>query len=533
MLEFDLNINTLIIAVFGLVNIPLSIWIFIQNPKSWTNKLFSFLIITLTVYLVVNTELYVFKDYKVRFLLGSFIMGIGAIINLLVFLFLSTFPDPIIRVKKKVIIPIAIVTFLLFISTFFGLIIKGIIVNPDNSVTPETGILMPFFGLHTLVLIVAGFISLIKRRKAAEGIDKSRLNYIFFAFGALFFLVLVFNFILPVIFKNGFFVPFLPIYILMFLVIVSYTIVKHSLFGLSVLATQALTILLWVILFSNVIVVHDSTQRLINIVIFSASLISGILLIRSVITEVKQREKLRELNDKLKELDKQKDEFVSMAAHELRSPLTAIKGYVSMIIEGDTGDIPEKARQFLADAMAVTDRLVRLVNNMLDVSRIEEGRIVYQIEETSLIRAVQEIYYSFRVEAERKNLVIKLDTPNGLEDNVKVDPDRVREVISNFVSNAIKFTEKGRIDIIMSNPKPGFVKVEVVDTGPGISKEEQAKLFQKFYRAESTAGKTFGTGLGLYITKLLIEQFGGTIGLKSEVNKGSNFWFELPLVKRL
>src|SRR3989304_807245 len=353
MLEFDLNINTLIIAVFGLVNIPLSIWIFIQNPKSWTNKLFSFLIITLTVYLVVNTELYVFKDYKVRFLLGSFIMGIGAIINLLVFLFLSTFPDPIIRVKKKVIIPIAIVTFLLFISTFFGLIIKGIIVNPDNSVTPETGILMPFFGLHTLVLIVAGFISLIKRRKAAEGIDKSRLNYIFFAFGALFFLVLVFNFILPVIFKNGFFVPFLPIYILMFLVIVSYTIVKHSLFGLSVLATQALTILLWVILFSNVIVVHDSTQRLINIVIFSASLISGILLIRSVITEVKQREKLRELNDKLKELDKQKDEFVSMAAHELRSPLTSLKGYVLMIIEGETGDIPEKAREFLADAQAV------------------------------------------------------------------------------------------------------------------------------------------------------------------------------------
>ncbi len=242
---------------------------------------------------------------------------------------------------------------------------------------------------------------------------------------------------------------------------------------------------------------------------------------------------LNATNEKLKELDKQKDEFVSMAAHELRSPLTAIKGYISMIIEGDTGDIPEKARQYLADSMAVTDRLVRLVNNMLNVSRIEEGRIVYQIEETDLIRAVQEIYNSFRVEAERKDLEFKIDIPSGLEDMVKVDPDRVREVISNIVSNAIKFTEKGKVNIKMSNPKPGSVKVEVIDTGPGISKVEQVGLFQKFYRAESTSGKTFGTGLGLYITKLLIEKFGGEMGVTSELDKGSNFWFELPLVRRV
>jgi signal transduction histidine kinase len=259
----------------------------------------------------------------------------------------------------------------------------------------------------------------------------------------------------------------------------------------------------------------------------------SILLVRSVIKEVKQRNQLEILNEKLKELDKQKDEFVSMAAHELRSPLTAIKGYVSMVIEGDTGDIPEKARQYLADSMAVTDRLVRLVNNMLNVSRIEEGRIVYQLEETSLIRAVQEIYNSSRVEAERKELEFVVKIPNGLEDNIKVDPDRIREVIGNLVSNAIKFTEKGKVHIAMTNPKPEVVRVEVSDTGPGISQEEQAKLFQKFYRAESTAGKTFGTGLGLYITRLLIEKFGGEMGVISELDKGSNFWFELPVAKRV
>ena len=183
--------------------------------------------------------------------------------------------------------------------------------------------------------------------------------------------------------------------------------------------------------------------------------------------------------------------------------------------------------------MAVTDRLVRLVNNMLNVTRIEEGRIVYQLEETSLIRAVQELYNSSRVEAERKELKFVINIPNGLEDNVKVDPDRIREVIGNLVSNAIKFTEKGKVQIVMTNPKPEIVRVEVSDTGPGISQEEQAKLFQKFYRAESTAGKTFGTGLGLYITRILIEKFGGRMGVISELDKGSNFWFELSVIKKV
>ena len=317
------------------------------------------------------------------------------------------------------------------------------------------------------------------------------------------------------------------------IIFTGYAIIKYELFNIKVITTEIFTVVIWIVLFSRLLVSQSFPEVVINGLISLMFTFFGLLLVRSVINEVKQRELLQQLNEKLKELDKQKDEFVSMAAHELRSPLTAIKGYVSMVIEGDTGDIPEKARQYLADSMAVTDRLVRLVNNMLNVSRIEEGRIVYQMEETSLIHAVQEIFNSSRVEAERKGLEFKESIPNGLSDTVKVDPDRIREVVGNIVSNAIKFTEKGKVSIKMSNPKPGWVKVEVIDTGPGISKVEQVGLFQKFYRAESTAGKTFGTGLGLYITRLLIEKFGGKMSVESELDKGSNFWFELPVVERV
>src|SRR3989344_5732372 len=199
------------------------------------------------------------------------------------------------------------------------------------------------------------------------------------------------------------------------IVLTSYAIVKYELFNIKVLATEIITVALWVILFSKILVSTSLTETIVNSSIFILVLVFGILLVRSVMNEVRQREKLAELNEKLKALDKQKDEFISMAAHELRSPLTAIKGYVSMIIEGDTGDIPEKDRQFLADAMAVTDRLVDLANNKINVSRIEEGRIVYQMEETSLIRAIQETYYSYRIEAERKGIEIVMNIPNGLD----------------------------------------------------------------------------------------------------------------------
>jgi signal transduction histidine kinase len=220
-----------------------------------------------------------------------------------------------------------------------------------------------------------------------------------------------------------------------------------------------------------------------------------------------------------------------MAAHEFRAPLTAIKGYISMISEGDTGDIPEKARGFLADANAINERLVRLVNNMLNVSKIEEGRMIYQVEPVILSEVLQTAYAQFRPEAERKGLKFTLQIPREIKDKVMVDPDRIHEVVANLVSNAIKYTDEGSVSMRLIQPNENKVRFEVVDTGRGISKGEQERLFRKFYRAESEIGKTTGTGLGLYICKLLVEKFGGEIGLISEDKKGSTFWFSLSIVK--
>lgn len=240
---------------------------------------------------------------------------------------------------------------------------------------------------------------------------------------------------------------------------------------------------------------------------------------------------LRKANTKLKDIDKQKDEFISMVAHEIRAPMTAIKGFISMVTEGDTGDISEKARGYLVDANSMSDRVIRLVNNMLNVSRIEEGRMLYQMEKLNLSRLVQMAHSQFKVEAERKGLDFKLNIPREINDIVEADSERLLEVIVNLVSNAVKYTGEGHVEIVLSQPSRDKVKLEVKDTGPGISKAEQQKLFRKFYRVQSNVGKTIGTGLGLHISKLLIERFNGEIGVDSELKRGSNFWFILPLKK--
>jgi PAS domain S-box-containing protein len=228
-----------------------------------------------------------------------------------------------------------------------------------------------------------------------------------------------------------------------------------------------------------------------------------------------------------RELDRMKDEFVSLVSHELRTPLTSIKGYVDLLIDGDAGEVTEEQKEFLEIVKNNSDRLVLLVNDLLDVSRIEAGRINLRVQPVDLAGCIDEVATSLRPLMEQKRQSLKLEVSADLP-QVRADRDRVVQILTNLLSNAHKYTLEGGAVTVRAQASEDEVQVEVSDTGVGMTAEERDKLFTKFFRAQNPATQNVGgTGLGLNIVKSLVEKQGGRIWVTSEPMKGSAFIFTI------
>ena len=233
-------------------------------------------------------------------------------------------------------------------------------------------------------------------------------------------------------------------------------------------------------------------------------------------------------NARLKELDKQKSEFVSIASHQLRSPLTAIKGYSSMILEGSFGEINDKARGAIDRIFQSSQRLVLIIEDFLNLSRIEQGRMQYEWATIELRKLVEGVIAE--MEGPLKDAQLSIDfSHDNQEYNITADEGKVRQVVTNIIDNAIKYTKHGGITLkIKKDSDTRKILLEITDTGIGIPPDVTPKLFQKFSRAED-AGKAniMGTGLGLYVAKQIMLAHRGNIWVDSEgAGKGSTFYLE-------
>ncbi|MBI3301532.1 MAG: sensor histidine kinase [Deltaproteobacteria bacterium] len=248
--------------------------------------------------------------------------------------------------------------------------------------------------------------------------------------------------------------------------------------------------------------------------------------------EQKVAERTQELalaNDRLKELDRMKSDFVSNVSHELRTPLTAIKGSADLLLREVAGPLTERQSHYLNRMRTNTQHLAGLINDLLDLSKIEAGKIEFKPTRVSLGGLVHEVVETLRPIAAEKPLTLQAMAP---EPSVLVwaDRDKVTQVLMNLIGNAIKFTPaQGRVTVSTTRDGKGWAQVSVNDTGPGIPAEETQKIFEKFYQvAEAGKPKPKGTGLGLSISKALVELHGGKIRVESELNRGSTFSFTLP-----
>jgi signal transduction histidine kinase len=244
-------------------------------------------------------------------------------------------------------------------------------------------------------------------------------------------------------------------------------------------------------------------------------------------TRVSERtEALSQANVRLQELDKLKSMFIASMSHELRTPLNSIIGFTGIILNGMSGDITDEQRKQLGMVRGSASHLLELINDVIDVSKIEADKVQLSIEEFDLSALVQDVHKSFETIAYEHGLKITLEPSEGLI--VSSDKRRVKQVIINLVSNAIKFTDKGQIDIKLAKTQT-CAEVSVADTGIGIKKEDIGKLFQAFGRIATENRLTEGSGLGLYLSKKITDLLGGDIRAASEPGKGSAFILALPL----
>jgi len=232
---------------------------------------------------------------------------------------------------------------------------------------------------------------------------------------------------------------------------------------------------------------------------------------------------------KEKEIDKAKTEFVSLASHQLRTPLTDVSWHTEMILKGDLGKVIPGQKKYLEAIYQGNQRMIELVNTLLDVSRLELGTFKVTPSPTDIIALAQSVLDEQKPKIEKKKLIVKEDFSKSIP-TFLTDPKLLRMVFQNLLANSVEYTpEGGRIEFSVSADEKN-VLIEISDTGYGIPKNQQDKVYEKFFRADNVRDKdTDGTGLGLYIVKSIVENAGGKIRFKSEENKGTTFYVTLPL----
>lgn len=319
---------------------------------------------------------------------------------------------------------------------------------------------------------------------------------------------------------------------------IMYAVYKHHLLNSKVITAELFTTALWVFILAKTLLTDSQQERYVNIALLLVTIIVGVLLIRSVRKEVKQRERIEKLatdleaaNKRLTELDRQKSEFVSFASHQLRAPLTAMKGYGSLLLEGDMGELPAAARDGIERIYDSTKTLVSIVDDYLNVSRIELGTMKYTFETIDLKMMVEDVIAELRPNIEKRGLKFAFKAEEGAADyRTTADRDKLKQVIANLIDNSVKYTPSGTVDVTLGYDKPKHALVfKVKDTGIGIDPEVLPKLFQKFSRAENgTRTNIKGTGLGLFVAKQIVEAHHGSIRAESPgEGKGSSFIVEL------
>lgn len=510
-------------------NLYLGFLVFLRNPKNATHFLFVLFTVFVALWSITN-YFSLSGDTPAEALLRiRIVLSVAVLMFSILYFFSVNFPSRNWRLPPLHFGIMASFSLSIIILVFTPLVFKGIAIE-NGVITPIPNFGLFFYSLSILGLPIASSIVLFKKFRSAQGKEREQLKFLVWGIIITFILTTVTNFLLVNIFKFTNLVVLGPFFTLIFVAFSTYAILRHQLMDIKVILTEALVSFIGFVLLVDVFVSQGIYQRFLRGGMFLLFFFFAYLLVKSVLNEIKRREELEILTLELEKLDKAKSEFLSIASHQLRTPLTAIRGYASMVLENSYGKILQKTKVPIKNILTSSERLLKLVNDLLNLSRIESGKVEIKFSETSLDELISGIIYELEVKAKEKGLYVKLK--DGLKPLPKLtlDQDKIRQAILNLIDNAIKYTDKGGVMIELNNEN-GKLKILVSDTGAGIEKEEIGRLFESFSRG--AAGNKFwanGSGLGLYVAKKFVEINGGRIWAESPGRgKGSNFYIELPI----
>jgi signal transduction histidine kinase len=521
MQNFDLILVGVAIASIGILGFV----VYFNDKKSITNK--TFLALSLSA-IAWNSFNYLLNEavppaYAIWVLRAVMFFAVWYCFNIFQMFYVFPRSEGLTRAYWKSVIPIAAACSIL---TLTPLVFRDPIFDAAGrlaSVTNGPGIFI--FGLTVVGFIASAVYAFLLKIFRADKAGKRPLLLILLGTVTTFALYITFNFSFPAFFDNTQFIRYGAIFTFPFVALTAYAIMKHHLLNIKVVSTEILTFVLAVTILTEVLLTNDIYARILRIGEFLLVLFFGILLIRSVIKEVKQREELQELYKKLEELSRFKTELLSLASHQLRSPLSAIKGFAELLEEGAYGTLETRSKEAIGKMKNSAQELLDLINTLLDMRKVDEGRMEYSFNNTNVTIMTKNIVDSIRPLALKKNLDLIFDTPGPIFANVD---EKIGQVIRNLIDNAIKYTPAGYVRVTLS-VKDGSVELSVVDTGLGISSEMLPHIFEEFSRDSKVKKNILGTGLGLYIARKIAEAHGGKVWVESAgEGKGSHFNLKFP-----
>lgn len=523
------TINLIFLISLNIISIFIAFWVYSANKKEKINQLFLLIIILMITWTDLNYCGDIVSQSYVALILKRLYLALVPIYFIFAYFFSIHFPKIILK-RHPIFEKIAILS--LITLSLATILTDAVVKNVEKkdwgfNIIPGNAINI-FYFLVTIFILVILF-NLIYKYFHLLPPDKLRIQY--FIIGVIIYALFqsIFNIILPLVsgtkqyWQLG---DFSAIFLIGF---TAYAIVKQKLFGIRVVLTQVLVGIIAILLFAQILDSGTLFEYVWKGGLFITFIIFGYLLIRSVIREIKLREQLQEANAKLTKLDQAKSDFISIASHQLRTPLSAIKGYLSMVVDGDYGIVAEKVGQVLTRVYNSNERLIALVNNMLNISRIESGRIQFHPQPLQLELVINDVIGEIGPEARARQVQLIFKPLLHASRKVQADDKIIHEVLNNLVDNAVKYTPHGTVTISL-HPQRQWLEVRVKDTGVGISPDDMPRLFKKFSRGQDVyKDYAIGSGLGLYVVKQMVEMHGGTVGVESAgTGKGSTFWFTVP-----